>query len=50
MNRDQLIVKIAESRTDNATLESLMDFFYQHQLEHLEELSDDELQSIELED
>lgn len=50
MNRDQLIAKIAESRTDNASLESLMDFFYEHQVEQLGNLSDDELESIELDD
>jgi hypothetical protein len=50
MNRDQLIAKIAESRTDNTSLESLMDFFYENQVEQLGNLSDDELESIELDD
>lgn len=50
MNRDQLIAKIAESRTDNASLDALMDFFYEYQVEQLGNLSDAELESIELDD
>ena len=44
--RDNLIAAIAGSRTDNASAESLADYFYQGQVESLDELSDDELLEI----
>ncbi len=38
--RDDLIAKMAESATDNASTESLSDYFYQGQVETLDEKED----------
>jgi hypothetical protein len=44
--RDNLIATIAEYRTDNTSIESLADYFYQGQVESLDQLSDDEIEAI----
>jgi hypothetical protein len=38
--RDELIAKMAESATDNASTEALSDYFYQGQVEVLDEKED----------
>ncbi len=42
MNKGQQIEMITQSWTDNMDLDSLMEFFYDHQVNYLESLTDEE--------
>lgn len=43
INRELIIEKLAEKFTDDADIDTLMEFFYDAQVIYLEELHDDEL-------
>lgn len=46
MNKQELINKLAQEWTDNADLDSLMEFFYDAQVEYLESLNDKEFAEV----
>ena len=46
MTRDEKIAKLAKHRTDDMEIDELIDYFYDHQKEDLEDLSNQELDEL----